>query len=80
MLGWRSRQQGAIAGLGVVLLPSWIGDPLVAANKLEAILPRFSSTSALHVLTHGGRHLPRRVALLRDFLYGALTQVCGKHT
>jgi DNA-binding transcriptional LysR family regulator len=70
----------AIAGLGIALLPSWIGDPLVAENKLVAVLPKYSSTSALHILTHGGRHLPRRVALLRDFLYDRLSTACtSKH-
>ncbi len=69
----------AIGGLGIALLPSWIGDPLVTQGKLVAILPRFSTTTPLHLLTHGSRHLPRRVALLRDFLYETLTKVCGKH-
>jgi DNA-binding transcriptional LysR family regulator len=69
----------ALAGLGIALLPSWIGDPLVAEGKLEAILPRMSSITALHVLTHGARHVPRRVALLRDFLYESLSHVCSKH-
>jgi DNA-binding transcriptional LysR family regulator len=69
----------AVAGLGIALLPSWTGDPLVEAGTLVPILPRFSSATALHVLTHGGRHLPRRVALLRDFLFEALTPVCAKH-
>jgi len=66
----------AIAGLGIALLPTWIGDNLVAEAKLAPILPRFSSTIALHVLTHASRHVPRRVALLRDFLYESLAQVC----
>jgi DNA-binding transcriptional LysR family regulator len=66
----------ALAGLGIALLPSWIGDPLAVEGKLVAILPRYSSTSALHVLTHGGRHLPRRVALLRDFLVEKLQLSC----
>jgi len=68
----------AIGGLGIALLPSWIGDPLVDAGKLVAILPRFSTTTQLHLLTHGSRHLPRRVALLRDFLYDTMSKVCAK--
>lgn len=70
----------AIAGLGIAMLPSWVGDPLVADGKLVAILPKFYTTSALHVLTHPGRHLPRRVALLRDFLVDQLSVACtAKH-
>jgi DNA-binding transcriptional LysR family regulator len=76
----------AIAGLGIALLPSWVGDPLVAEAKLVAVLPKYSTTSALHVLTHAGRHLPRRVSLLRDFIIERLSVVCteakhhaGKH-
>ncbi|MBX3160517.1 MAG: LysR family transcriptional regulator [Deltaproteobacteria bacterium] len=69
----------AVAGLGIALLPIWAGDPLIADGKLLAILPRFSTTTPLHILTHGARHLPRRVALLRDHLFTTLTTVCGKH-
>lgn len=71
----------ATAGLGIALLPSWIGDPLVAEDKLVAILPKYFMTSALHVLTHPGRHLPRRVTLLRDFMIEKLTVQCteAKH-
>jgi DNA-binding transcriptional LysR family regulator len=67
----------AIAGLGIALVPSWIAEQLVEAKKLVPILPKFSTVSPLHVLTHGGRHLPRRVALLRDFVFEKLSKVCG---
>jgi len=66
----------ALAGSGIALLPTWIGDRYVAEKKLVPILPKHSTTSPLHVLTFGGRHLPRRVALLRDFLVEELAQVC----
>ena len=66
----------AIAGSGIALLPTWIGDRSVAENKLVPILPKYSTTSPLHVLTSGGRHLPRRVALLRDFFVERLTPAC----
>jgi len=69
----------AIAGSGIALLPTWVGDTLVREGKLVALLPRYSTTTPLHVLTHGGRHLPHRVALLRDFLVEHLSRVCGKH-
>jgi DNA-binding transcriptional LysR family regulator len=68
----------ATAGLGIALLPTWIGDQLVEAGKLAAVLPKYSAKSALHVLTHAGRHLPRRVALLRDFLVTRLAVVCNE--
>lgn len=68
----------AIGGLGIALLPSWIGGPLVVDGKLVAILPKVETKTPLHVLTHGGRHLPRRVALLRDFLFERLSLVCGE--
>jgi DNA-binding transcriptional LysR family regulator len=69
----------AIAGSGIALLPTWIGDQLVRDGKLVAILPKYSTTTPLHLLVHGGRHLPHRVALLRDFLVDALTRVCAAH-
>jgi len=69
----------AVAGSGIALLPTWIGDQLVAEGKLVAILPRYSTTTPLHVLTHGGRHLPHRVVLLRDFLVAQLARACTSH-
>jgi DNA-binding transcriptional LysR family regulator len=69
----------ALAGLGIALLPSWIGESHVAEGALVPVLPGFSTTTPLHVLAHAGRHLPRRVALLRDHLVAALTRVCTKH-
>jgi DNA-binding transcriptional LysR family regulator len=69
----------ALAGLGIALIPQWAGESLVAEAKLAPVLPKFSTTTALHLLTHGARHLPRRVVLLRDHLFGALSSVCTKH-
>jgi DNA-binding transcriptional LysR family regulator len=69
----------AIAGSGIALLPTWIGDQLVKDGKLVPILPRYSTTTPLHLLTTGGRHLPHRVALLRDVLVDRMTRVCGTH-
>jgi DNA-binding transcriptional LysR family regulator len=70
----------AVAGLGIALLPTWVGDMLINDKKLVAILPKVETKTPLHVLTHGGRHLPRRVGLLRDFLFETLSKVCTKHT
>ena len=52
---------------------------LQGEKKLVHVLPKFSTSDALHVLTHGGRHLPRRVALVRDYLFTMLAGQCGKH-
>jgi len=71
--------EAAVAGLGVALMPTFIGDRLTAEGKLTPVLPKFSMLEPLHVLTHGGRHLPRRVALVRDYLHSALAGVCTEH-
>jgi hypothetical protein len=39
------------------------------------VLPRFSTTIQLQLLTHAARHLPNRVAPLRDFLAEHLSGV-----
>jgi DNA-binding transcriptional LysR family regulator len=64
----------AIAGLGIALLPTFIGDHFT--DELRPVLPRYGTETTLHLLTHGGRHLPRRVALLRDYLVEALSGSC----
>jgi len=69
----------AIAGLGIALLPVWIGDRAVHDGMLVSILPKFSTQMPLHVLTHAGRHLPRRVALVRDHIATTLGRACTGH-
>jgi DNA-binding transcriptional LysR family regulator len=69
----------ARAGLGIAMLHTWYGEAGVREGALEPVLPRFSSETALHVLTHGSRHLPRRVMLVRDFLVLRLAQTCTAH-
>ncbi len=69
----------ARAGLGIAMLHTWYGEAGVRDGALVAVLPRFSSETALHVLTHGGRHLPRRVVLARDFLVARLANACSEH-
>jgi DNA-binding transcriptional LysR family regulator len=71
--------EAALAGLGIAQLPVWIGDRGVREGTLVPILPRFSTEMPLHVLTHGGRHLPRRVALVRDYLFTNLGRHCTGH-
>ena len=69
----------ATAGLGVALLPTFHGERAVADGRLAAVLPRFSASTPAHVLAHGSRHLPRRVALVRDHLVEVMTRECSKH-
>lgn len=71
--------EAAVAGLGVALMPNFVGDRLCGEGKLLPVLPKFSMLEPLHVLTHGARHLPRRVALVRDYLFSSLTGVCTGH-
>jgi DNA-binding transcriptional LysR family regulator len=69
----------ALASLGIALLPTFVGEPEVRAKKLVNVLPRFAATTPAHVLTHGSRHLPRRVALVRDHLVELLSRACTMH-
>jgi DNA-binding transcriptional LysR family regulator len=68
-----------LAGCGIAQLPSFLGDRHVAGGALVAVLPRHEIETSLFVLTHGGRHLPHRVALLRDALVSGLSGQCAKH-
>jgi len=68
-----------LSGLGITQLPTFIADPHVATGALVALLPRYSQESPLHILTHASRHLPRRVALIRDFLADHLASSCKAH-
>jgi DNA-binding transcriptional LysR family regulator len=68
-----------IAGAGIAQLPAFVGDKHVAEGTLAAVLPRYAIDTPLHVLTHDARHLPHRVALVRDALVHGLTGQCAKH-
>jgi len=68
-----------LTGIGIAMLPTFLADPHVASGGLVAVLPKYSAESPLHVLTHASRHLPRRVALLRDFLADGLSTSCKGH-
>lgn len=70
---------GALAGLGIALLPMWIGDRAVQDGTLEPVLPRYASETQLHIITNAARHLPRRVALFRDYLFDTLSGHCKAH-
>jgi DNA-binding transcriptional LysR family regulator len=69
----------AIAGAGIALLPTHLGDRAVERGELVAILPRYGIETTLHMLAHAGRHLPRRVALLRDYLADIMSGHCKAH-
>jgi DNA-binding transcriptional LysR family regulator len=68
-----------LVGIGIAMLATFTADPHVASGGLVAVLPKYSAESPLHVLTHASRHLPRRVALLRDFLAEGLSSSCKGH-
>jgi DNA-binding transcriptional LysR family regulator len=58
-----------IGGAGIGLLPSQLAAAAVAAGQLRRVLPGYEVLgSSLHVVMPSAKHLPRRVALLRDFL------------
>jgi DNA-binding transcriptional LysR family regulator len=66
------------AGLGVAILPGFIVDEDVAAGRLEAVLPEWSTgSSALHLITPPGTLRPARVETLIEFLTDRLRKTCG---
>jgi DNA-binding transcriptional LysR family regulator len=71
--------EATLAGMGIALVPTFIVAAHVAAGRLVAVLPRYSTTVQLQVLTHASRRLPHRVALLRDFLAQHMAGTCSKH-
>jgi DNA-binding transcriptional LysR family regulator len=57
------------AGAGIGLLPVQGLAPSFAAKKLELVLPSWSNrTASVYVVLPTARHVPSRVALLRDYL------------
>jgi DNA-binding transcriptional LysR family regulator len=64
----------AIAGLGVALVPTVAVEPDVARGALVRVLPGHALRGpAMFVVSPPLRHVPARVALLRDFLIRELT-------
>lgn len=61
---------GAVrSGVGIGLLPLFLGEPLVARGELVRVLPKYAlRDKPLHLLYPSGRYLPRPVATLRDYL------------
>lgn len=68
----------AAAGLGIALLPSMCGEQGFSRGELEVVLPAYSQDAPLYVLLPAARHVPRRVALLRDFLVQHLSGACPR--
>ncbi len=66
----------AVAGLGIGYLPFALVAPPLAEKKLVRVLPEFSWVfSDLSLVMPTGRHIPARVALLRDFLADELKRL-----
>ncbi len=68
-----------LAGLGIALLPAFSVRAPLTSGALVHVLPRFSTTIQLQLLTPAARHVPHRVALLRDFLAEHLSGACRAH-
>ena len=71
--------EAAAAGLGIALLPTFLADPLVADGRLVHVLPKYSAEIQLHLLAPPARHVPHRVAIVRDYLATRLLHVCSGH-
>ncbi len=71
--------EATVAGLGIALLPSFMASARVEAGALVQVLPRYTATVQLQLLTHATRRLPHRVALLRDFLAEHMSGACSAH-
>jgi DNA-binding transcriptional LysR family regulator len=71
--------EAAASGLGIALLPAFIAERLVADGRLARVLPKYSFESPMQLLAPSGRHVSRRVAIVRDFLATHLAQTCGGH-
>jgi DNA-binding transcriptional LysR family regulator len=68
-----------LAGLGIALLPAFATTRHLESGALVPVLPQLSTTMQLQILSLAARHVPHRVALLRDFLVTHLAGTCTKH-
>jgi DNA-binding transcriptional LysR family regulator len=60
-------------GLGVALMPKFLGDPSVERGELVAVLPGYFGPRGLwHLVYPSGRYLPRRAAAFRDHVLAEL--------
>lgn len=59
---------GALAGLGIALLPAGLSAPHVATGRLKEVMPDFATAaSGVHLVYHSRRQLPRAVSAFIDF-------------
>jgi len=66
----------AVEGAGVALMPAFVVQQHVAEGTLEQVLPTWHSrTGALHLVFPSNRHMPTRVALLRDELIDVFAEM-----
>jgi DNA-binding transcriptional LysR family regulator len=69
----------AVAGAGVVLAPNFVADPHLAAGRLEALLPEWTSgVRGIHAVYPHRRHLALRLRMLIDFLAGRFAPGSGQ--
>jgi DNA-binding transcriptional LysR family regulator len=62
-------RQLLVSGAGIGLLPIFSAHPELKAARLERVLPKYEVHGApLSLVVPSVRHLPRRVALFRDFV------------
>jgi len=67
-------REAALAGAGIVNLPTFIIGADLSAGRLERVLPEWcASTLALHAVYPPGKALSAKVRLLIDFLAGAFS-------
>jgi DNA-binding transcriptional LysR family regulator len=71
--------EATVAGLGIALLPPFATAAHLATSALVQVLPALSTKMQLQILAVAARHVPHRVALLRDFLAEHLSGQCTKH-
>lgn len=68
-------RSAAEAGAGIALLPVHTASEAISTGKLDFVLPQWRPhESAIYVVLPTARHVPTRVALLRDFLVEQLGQ------
>jgi DNA-binding transcriptional LysR family regulator len=66
-----SARDAALSGLGIALLPGYLGDPMIASGKLVPLLKGYMPTgSALQAVYPHRRHLAGKVRALIDHLVG----------
>jgi DNA-binding transcriptional LysR family regulator len=59
----------AIAGAGLALLPRFLATPALADGRLVRVLPAYAQkVGAMYAVHASTRHVPRKVAVFRDFL------------